>query len=146
MDCWFFMLPFCRFGQAHNLAKCKLWEAKVMMIIHPFNFLEQESEFFLVLCNVMKVGKFFKLCILCFWVFMWISEGFEGKVLSRTYSYHNAAGIKMLDSNQHGDQYVHINVIIPMYVLHFLPEDLKLWILFHHCLFLLLLLLLLLSL
>jgi hypothetical protein len=28
-----------------------------MTIIHPFNFLEQESEFFLVLCIVMKVRK-----------------------------------------------------------------------------------------
>ncbi len=136
MDRWFFVLPFCRFGQAHNLAKCKFWEAKVMTMIHPFNFLEQESEFFLVLCIVMKVRKFFKLCVLCFWVFTWIIEGFEGKVLSRTDTCLNAAGIKMLDSNQYGDQYVHINVIIPMYVLHFLPEDLKLWkpwILFHHC-------------
>jgi DnaJ-class molecular chaperone len=26
-------------------------------------------------------------------------------------------GIKMLDSNRYGDQYVHINVIIPVYVL-----------------------------
>jgi hypothetical protein len=53
-------------------------------------------------------------------------KGLRVKVLSRTYSYHNAAGIKMLDSNHYGDQYVHINVNIPMYVLHFLPEDLKL--------------------